>query len=185
MISNSGTKLSYNYSTDLNGDGQINDLIYVPKAGESLNFITNGAFTAAQQQTAFDAYIDKDAYLSARRGSYAERNGQEYPWLTRFDFTVEQDFFVKVGKSGKTNTIRLRADIQNVGNLISNTAGVTYSTTSATPLTTALDAAGKVTYKLGTQVVDGKTVLLQDTFVKNYSLSNVYQIQLGIRYIFN
>jgi len=185
MISNSGTKLSYRYSTDLNGDGQINDLVYVPKVGETLNFIANGTFTAAQQQAAFDAYVDKDAYLSSRRGSYAERNGQEFPWLTRFDFTVEQDFFVKVGKAGKANTIRLRADILNVGNLISNTAGVTSATTSATPLTTALDATGKVTYKLGTQVVDGKTVLLQDTFVKNYALSNVYQIQLGIRYIFN
>ncbi|MDI9859096.1 TonB-dependent receptor [Flectobacillus roseus] len=184
MVSNSGSKLSYTYSTDLNGDGQTNnDLIYIPKAGSTLNFITNGSFTPAQQQAAFDAWVDGDAYLSSRRGNYVERNGQTYPWLTRFDFTVEQDFFVKTGS--KTNILRFRADILNAGNLISNTAGIGYSTTTATPLTTGLDAQGNITYRLATQVVNGKSVLLQDRFVKNYSLSSLYQIQLGVRYIFN
>ncbi len=183
MVSSSGSKLSYTYSGDMNGDGQNNDLIYIPKKGESLNFIANGAFTPAQQQTAFDAWVDNDAYLSSRRGSYVERNGQQFPWLTRFDFSVEQDFNLKVGN--KTNTLRFRADIQNVGNLISSTSGVGYSATSAVPLTTGLDASGNLTYKLATQTVNGSTVLLQDAFVKNYSLSSLYQIQLGVRYLFN
>lgn len=185
MVSNSGTKLSYVYSNDFNGDGQNNnDLIYIPKAGEKLNFVANGTFTPEQQQAAFDAWINNDKYLSSRRGSYAERNGQQFPWLTRFDFSAEQDINIKVGK--KVNTIRFRADILNVGNLISNTAGLTYTAATTAPLTlTSVDAAGNPSYRLATQVVNNKTVLLQDTFVKNYALSNVYQIQLGIRYIFN
>jgi hypothetical protein len=38
---------------------------------------------------------------------------------------------------------------------------------------------------LATQVVDGATVLLQDAFVDSKTLNDVYQIQLGVRYIFN
>lgn len=191
MVSSSGSKLSYLFSNDMNGDGQVNDLIYIPKQGEKLNFVALTATssnpfvaTAQEQQTAFDAWVDNDPYLSSRRGSYVERNGQAFPWLTRFDFSAEQDFYIKVGD--KKNIIRLRADIQNVGNLLFNTTGVGYSSTSTVPLSLkGFDASGNPTFNLGTQVVDGKTVLLKDTFVKSYSLSNVYQIQLGLRYIFN
>lgn len=35
---NSGFKLSYIYSNDMNGDGQNNDLIYVPNAATELTF---------------------------------------------------------------------------------------------------------------------------------------------------
>ncbi|MDZ7649198.1 MAG: hypothetical protein U5K54_19635 [Cytophagales bacterium] len=36
----SGFKVSYIYSNDMNGDGQNNDLIYVPKDNTELTFVT-------------------------------------------------------------------------------------------------------------------------------------------------
>jgi hypothetical protein len=190
MVSASGGKLSYIYGSDLNGDGQTNDLIYVPNSASELTFstLTTGGktFTPADQQAAFDAYISGSEYLNSRRGSYAERNGAYFPWLTRFDFSVVQEFYVKVGAKQKRNTIQLRADILNVGNLISDGFGVGYQTTTSQPLTVAsINAAGLPSYRMQTQNVDGETVLLRDTFVKSISLGSVWQAQLGLRYIFN
>src|SRR6185436_1197709 len=72
---------SYIFAADANGDGgALNDLIYVPRDQSEMNFVpysitTNGvvvaSFTAAEQATAWDAYIAQDPYLSTRRGQYA------------------------------------------------------------------------------------------------------------------
>jgi len=192
MVSSSGTKLSYTYASDLNGDGQINDLIYIPNSASELNFATinasgsTPAFTPAQQQEAFDAYIDNNSYLKDRRGQYTQRNGAYFPWLTRFDFSVVQEFYVAVGAKKTKNTIQLRADVLNIGNLLSQKWGVGYQSTSTQPLSVAsVSADGTPTYRLGTQVLAGQTVLLHDSYVKSATVDNVWQAQIGIRYIFN
>jgi hypothetical protein len=190
MVSASGFKLSYTYSSDVNGDGQFNDLIYVPAAGNNLTFqdqtVGTTVYTAAAQASAFSDYIEANPYLKSRRGTYAERNGAQAPWLTRFDFSIEQDFFVKTGKNKKANTFRFRADFINFGNLINNKWGVGNVSTTPQPLNyRGRTAAGEPIYRLATQVVDGATVLLKDAFVDSKTLNDVYQIQLGIRYIFN
>lgn len=190
MVSASGFKLSYTYSSDVNGDGQFNDLIYVPAAGNNLTFqdqtVGTTLFTAAAQATAFSNYIEANPYLKNRRGMYAERNGVEAPWLTRFDFSIEQDFFVKTGKKKKANTIRFRADFINFGNLINNKWGVGNVSSTPQPLNyRGRTSTGEPIYRLATQVVNGATVLLKDAFVDSKTLNDVYQIQLGVRYIFN
>lgn len=190
MVSATGTKLSYTASNDMNGDGQINDLIYVPASGSNLIFqdytASGNTFTADQQRTAFDAYISNHPYLKDRRGNYAERNGAQLPWLTRFDFSAEQDFIVKVGKSKKANTFRFRVDILNFGNLINDKWGVGNVSTTTQPLSyRGRNTQGESIYRLATQVVSGQTNLLRDAFVNSLTIDDVYQIQLGIRYIFN
>ncbi len=198
-VSNSGGKVSYNYGSDLNGDGQFNDLIFVPNNASELTFapltIGSGAtaqtFTAQQQQDAYNSYIDGNPYLKTQRGQSAERNGAYFPWLTRFDVSLVQEFFIKTGAKGTRNTLQLRVDILNFGNLINNHYGVGNVSTSTQPLTVAsIDAAGLPTYRFGTQVIrnpDGtsSTVLLRDSFIKNITLDNVWQAQVGIRYTFN
>lgn len=190
LVSASGFKLSYTYSSDVNGDGQFNDLIYVPAVGNNLIFqdyaVGTTTYTAAQQAEAFSAYVDGNPYLKNKRGGYAERNGAESPWLTRLDFAIEQDLVIKTGKKGKSNTIRLRADFLNFGNLLNNNWGVSNISTTPQPLNyRGRTSAGTPIYRLATQVVNGNTVLLRDSWVKSRTLNDVYQIQLGVRYIFN
>jgi hypothetical protein len=189
----SGSKLSYIYGNDLNGDGQINDLIYIPQNATELTFATLTAggktFTPEQQQVALDALISSDEYLNSRRGTYAQRNGGFFPWLTRVDLSAVQEVYVNV--NGKLNRLQFRADILNFGNMLNNAWGVGYSTTSgsfgtASPLTVAsVSAAGVPTYRMATRVVDGATQLLDKTFVKTISVGNAWQAQLGLRYFFN
>lgn len=190
MVSASGSKISYVYGNDMNGDGQINDLIFVPKQASDLTFsqftASGVTFTPAQQQAAFDTYINNHPYLSKRKGMYAERNGGAYPWLTRFDLSAEQDLNVKI--AGKKNTFRFRIDIFNAGNMINNSWGVNYLNTGVSPLTyTGRNGAGQPTYKMATQIdpATGQTILLRDAFLKSKTINDVYQIQIGFRYIFN
>jgi hypothetical protein len=193
MVSSSGFKISYITSNDMNGDGQQNDLIFVPQNGNEITFQTysvgTGAsavtFTAEQQQAAYESFIGKHPYLKNRRGQYAERNGAELPWLTRFDFSVEQDLILHLGKSRKANIFRFRIDVLNAGNLVNNSWGLGNLSTTNQPLNyRGRTPAGAPIYRLATQTIDGKPVLLQDPFVKSATIDDVYQIQLGIRYIF-
>lgn len=195
FVSNSGIKTSYTYGNDLNGDGQTgNDLIFIPNKATDITFaaltVGSGAtaktFTPEQQQQAFEAYINQNEYLNSRRGTYAERNAVEFPWLNRLDLTAVQEFSIRLGKRDKKNTIQIRADVLNFGNLLNDSWGVGNQSTTTNPLSFASVAAnGTPSFRLATQVINGSTELLRDSFVKSINLDNVWQAQLGIRYIFN
>jgi hypothetical protein len=180
---------SYIVAGDLNGDRvNNNDLIFVPLKGSDIKFtsLTTGGrtYTEGEQQAAFDKFIDQDPYLSTRRGQYAERNGGLLPYLHRFDLSVAQDVFIKIG--GKKNSFQIRADILNFGNMVDNTFGVSQRATAPQLLNfVSRDVNNVPTYRLATQrLTDGSTVLARDTHQYNSSVFDVWSAQLGIRYTF-
>lgn len=190
-------RFSYAYAGDMNGDRvSNNDLIFVPNSASELNFrdltvnYTSGGmpltktFTAAEQAAAFDAFIEQDDYLSERRGQYAERNGVLFPILHRFDVSVTQEFFIKIG--GKRNTIQLRADILNAANLFNSEWGLGNNFVTDRPLSAAgTTADGVPQFRMATQTINGEPQLLRDSFVKSKTQFDVWVAQFGIRYIFN
>ena len=90
------------YTTDMNQDGQKNDLIYIPKTKDELLFIDKNGFTAAEQADAFWNFVNQDSYLKEHKGEYAEAYGAYLPWVHRFDFKVVQDFKIRAGKTHHT-----------------------------------------------------------------------------------
>ena len=180
---------SLRYGGDMNGDGiNGNDLLFVPNRASDLRFLplTAGGqtFSPEQQAAAFEAYINQDKYLSSIRGGYFERNGGISPWRHTFDFSVVQEFYVMVG--GKRNTFQFRADILRFGNVINPSWGIGDNLVNSFPLASAGVAAdGTPQFRMATQNKNGQTVLLQDTFVKSAGAGDVWQAQLGLRYIFN
>jgi hypothetical protein len=193
-ISASGGNFSYTYGNDFNGDGQNNDLLFIPNRASDLTFVnvTTGSgataktFTPDQQQAAFEALINSNEYLNSRRGQYVERNGLYFPWLTRFDFSIVQEIFVNAGKNGKRNALQIRVDILNVGNMLNNAWGVGFTPVATQPLSVAsVSATGVPSYRMATQTINGQAELLRDVWQKSITIDNVYQGQLGLRYIFN
>jgi len=180
---------SYIVAGDLNGDRvNNNDLLFVPQKGSDIRFspLTVGirVYTETEQQSAFDAFIEQDEYLSTRRGQYVERNGGLLPYLHRVDLSVAQDVFVKIG--GKRNSFQIRADILNFGNIIDNKFGVSQRATAPQLLNfVSRDVNNVPTYRLQTQrLTDGSTVLVKDSYQYNSSVFDVWSAQLGIRYTF-
>ena len=179
---------SYFVAGDLNGDRvNNNELIYVPKEWNEVKFaplvVGTKTYTEAEQQAAFWNYINQDDYLKTRRGQYAERNASFLPMLHRFDLSVVQDFFVTV--KGERNTLQLRFDILNFGNMLNDEWGVSQRATNPAILTYSSVVNNEPVYKFATQrLADGSTVLLKDTYSRNSSVFDVWTAQFGIRYIF-
>ena len=184
---------SYVYGGDQNGDGgTANDLIYVPNNINEMNFqqynaTVNGVvrtFTVAEQVTAWNSYINRDPYLSKKRGQIVERGALFLPTVFRTDLSITQDIFANV--RGQQNKIQLRADILNVGNLLNKNWGGAQRVVSnqplipqATPTTGAL--AGVPLYRLR----NIGNNLLSNTFERTAGLDDVWRLQLGLRYTFN
>lgn len=187
---NGGTA-SYVYNGDVNGDNQpTNDLIYVPRDRNDIVLEAVGATDTRTTDVIWgqlNTYINQDPYLSSRRGMYAERNGLLLPFYKRMDFNFTQDFMVKVG--GKQNTIRFTADIFNFGNFLNKNWGVVQTTNRTALLnfkrveTTGANA-GKPVYSF--PYLDATNQIpLTSSFQKSVAQGSRYQIQLGVRYIFN
>ena len=189
---NAGT-MNYLYVGDLNNDGLTsNDLIYVPAAKEEI--ILERAGTAAQDPRTTDeiwnqlnSYIDQDDYLRTRRGKYAERNGALLPFYSKVDLNFTQDFYVNV--HGKRNTIRFTMDIFNFSNLLNRNWGILKVPNRTNLLNflrveTAGANAGKPVFSFPYFDAANK-IPLGSTFQNSTSQASRYQIQLGVRYIFN
>jgi hypothetical protein len=173
----------------MNGDGGTsNDLIYIPKDVSEMNFQqytasgTGGkTFTAADQAAAFEAFIQQSDYLRNNRGKYAERGAVFLPMVYNADVSVTQDLFTNV--AGKKNTIQLRLDILNFGNLLKDTWGQGYTFTRTSILVPAgADTQGRAQYRFSNV---SPTELLSTPFQRTANLGDVWRMQLGLRYIFN
>jgi len=187
-------RFSYTYGGDMNGDGiTFNDLIYIPNNANELTFLPistgSGAdastlFSAEQQQAAFEAYIKQDSYLNERRGQYAERNGAVLPWVFNTDFSLVQEFFVNVG--GKRNTLQLRGDVLNFGNLLNSNWGGGTRFINQNPLVAAgVNEQGIPQYRMATTGTGANQRLLNASTESSAALTDVWRAQIGVRYIFN
>jgi hypothetical protein len=164
-----GGRFSYTYGGDINNDGSnLNDLIYVPTSSE----ISQMTFSGAGQAAAFDQFIAQDSYLSGRRGNYAERYGAISPWRGRWDMKFIQEL-----KVSKDNSLQFSIDILNIGNLINSDWGLVQQPNAIQPIGVNVDGSGNPTYTFDPS--------LQKSFVYNSSLLSRWQMQFGLRYIFN
>jgi len=180
----SGQPFTYLVNGDLNNDGRFgNDLLYVPGAADEIKFVdrlnsTNTAVvaTAAQQLADFMGFIDRDAYLSTRKGKIAERNGAGTPWEHVVDMRVAQDFIVNVG--GNKHDLQLTLDIFNFTNLLNKFWGRNYSV--GNQAYTILSAVNRTS---GPFAGKGYTYVPQTPY--GMSFGSRWQGQVGIRYSFN
>jgi hypothetical protein len=186
------SSLSYTYAGDLNGDGfNGNDLIFVPKDASQIK-LTNasavGGVADTRTQTELwnqlDAFISGNKYLNSRRGQMAERQALVLPWVNRLDLNVTQDVYIKY-KDTK-HTLRFTLDLYNFTNFINKDWGVNQVPTTTTPLNfVKLDTDGK-TPIFSFPYLDGKNkVPYTNSFRDNVGFSSRWQMQLGVRYIFN
>lgn len=178
-----GNRYSFTYSGDVNGDGfGGNDLLYIPHDASNPSEIQFDPFdgvSAAQQASDFERFIEQDDYLSSHRGEIAERFGGVNPWFSNIDLRILQDIGINAG--GKRHTLQISLDILNVANLLNSDWGVRKVATPAatSPLELArFDDAGEpvFNFKGGSNAT---------TFVDDPNLLSRWQMQLGIRYLFN
>jgi len=175
---------SYTYSGDVNGDGNSQDLMYIPKNPSEITFValaasgTTPAFTAQQQSDAFFQYIAQDKYLSSHQGRYAERNGVVQPFYLRADMRILQDLFTNIG--GRRHSLQLSIDIIDLPNLLSKYWGVQKFFVSSTPLIFKSIVNGQPTFNLRTF----NNALMNSTYIDDQSVNSTWGAQIGLRYTF-
>ncbi|RFS26684.1 cell envelope biogenesis protein OmpA [Chitinophaga silvatica] len=179
--------ITYRINGDLNGDGNNQDLMYVPKKATELLFdpysaTVNGVtytFTPEQQAAALDKFINNSPYLSKRRGQYTERNGGIMPWYNDVAARFLQEFYIKSGKT--RHTLQFSADILNLPNLLNKYWGIQKATTTTQPLALKnINAEGVPVYRM-----QNNNGVLYTTPTQNVnSGSSTWSMQLGARYSF-
>ncbi len=172
-----GNRYSFTYSGDVNGDGFSNDLIYIPTDATDPNEIR---FDDPSDAAAFEAFIRQDDYLSSNRGEIAERFGALNPWFNNIDLRILQDFAINAGS--RRHTFQVNLDILNVGNLISSDWGVreVASAAATSPLRLVrFEQEGNAQRPIFD--FTGPS----ETFIDDPGLNSRWQVQLGIKYLFN
>lgn len=186
-------------ANDLNNDGFSNDLIYIPTQADIATYIANGQLitnttssytdsrTVNQVGQQLNTFVENSKYLRNHRGEFAERNAVVYPWFKRVDLNITQDIYTKVGSN--RHTIRFSLDIINVGNLINKDWGVYQTATVTTPLKfekliTTENGETLPVFSFPLQSTTTNTPYTQP-FRDNTAAISRWQMQFGIRYLFN
>jgi hypothetical protein len=190
---------SYTYQGDVNNDGTggNNDLIYIPKDQNDIVLVpvNSGGGTITDTRTPtqiwnqLNNFINQDPYMSAHRGEYVKRNAVVLPFFKHLDLNITQDFYLKSGSD--KHTLRVTIDVINAGNLISRNSGIAKSFSSTSFLkyeglvTTTTDPnVGKPRYSFLYQDAANQIPYV-NSFQDNTGIFSRWQMQLGIRYLFN
>ncbi|MGN6491758.1 MAG: TonB-dependent receptor [Agriterribacter sp.] len=191
-------RYTFRYGADVNGDGQSNDIIYIPTNPSEIQFVEgfkvgSNVYTAQQQSDAFFRFIDNDKYLRKNKGRYMDRYGAVLPWVHTVDLRILQDFIIRTGE--KKHTIQISADVLNLLNLLNNSWGYRYSYTFGTFQDMGLlgtPTSGSSSNNTGNEAFDRnnpKFTFNPDgptkAYQPNYSTTSTWGIQLGLRYIFD
>ncbi len=165
----------------LNDDSRDNALIYVPSSRDEINLVDSDDLTADQQWTALNSFIESDDYLSSRRGQYVERNGEQGPWSHILDLRFLQDFSLTTGNT--KHTLQFSVDIFNFTNLLNSDWGErrTVGNFNEVSLINVVDGANSnPSFNFDPEILD-RIEEIEDDGLQ----SSRWQMQLGLRYIFN
>ena len=187
---------SYVYNGDLNNDGNTsNDLVYIPNSSSEINLVKSGSGglgtgastdprTPAQIWAQLNNFISQDNYLSKHRGEVAEANAVILPFYKKLDLNITQEFYLNVGK--QKHTLQLSADILNVGNSLNKYWGLQKVPVSTNFLRyEGLAADGKTPSFSFTYQDAANQIPVTNSFSNSTGIGSRWQMQLGIRYIFN
>jgi hypothetical protein len=187
---------SYVYNGDLNGDGNTgNDLIYVPKTQDDIVLVKSGSGgsgtgtstdprTTSQIWTQLNNFINQDNYLSSHRGEYAQANSVVLPWFKQMNVNVTQDIYIGDGKN--KHTLRITADVINIGNLLNKNWGLIKIPASTNFLKyEGLGADGKTPAFSFSYADATNQVPYVNSFNNSTAIASRWQMQIGFRYLFN
>jgi hypothetical protein len=184
-----GSPYSYIYNDGgnfNNEDSRERSLIYVPASSDEIILVDDNGITPEQQWTALDEFISNDPYLSTRRGQYAERNSNRGPWSHVMDLKFIQDIATNIG--GSDHKLQFTVDIFNFTNLLNSSWG-RRNFVGSFGSAEILDFEGfqndtepTFTFNSNRLNEDGELVRIIDD---NGIQSSRWQLQLGVRYLFN
>ncbi len=177
-----------NATESINGDGNSsNDLMFVPATADQIKLVNaSGGDTRTQTElwNQLSAFIAGNPYLFSRRGQFAERNGYVLPWTHKLDLNFTQDVTFVTGK--EKHTLRFTADIYNFTNLLNKDWGVYYIPTTTSPLVfQRMDTDGRTPIYTFPYLDAVNKVPFTRAHRPSTGLGSRYQIQLGVRYLFN
>ncbi len=205
----SGSPYTWVYNNNFLGNGQQNvQLAFIPGSASDITLVNNvgtpekpvyALDATGAVYTALNNFINNDAYLSTRRGQYAERNAARTPWNNQADvrFMLE----AKLGKldadvTGAVptgHTIQISLDIVNFGNLLNSNWGRqyfvpnTFNSTLGTGLTQVAfaDANGSLASAYSANQYNRPAFTFGTPATYSIDqLASRWQGQLGVRYSF-
>ena len=134
-----------------------------------------------------DAFIENDPYLSENRGDYAARNESRSPWSHVMDLKILQDINFNIGN--KLHKFQISLDVFNFSNLINKNWGRRYfqgsfGNVEILDFEGFADGTNTPTFTFNpNNLGDDNTprTVIDDAGIQ----SSRWQMQLGLRYIFN
>jgi len=198
----SGERFSYGYDNGAvltspagaagdNVDGKDLTLLYIPKDENDIILIdvldkdkVTVIYSADQQWSDLNAFIEGNEYLSDNRGKTVDRHPHRMPFENIFDIKITQEFKFNVA-ADRENRVQISFDVFNVGNMINKDWGRMhyalgdynayqllkfegYQADGTTPTYTYINKMGKDTWGI------------DDSGLQ----SSRWQAQIGVRYIF-
>lgn len=173
---------AYNSRNDniLNDDSRDNALIYIPRDASEITFAGTPEEQQAQWQ-AFNSYIESSEYLSERRGQYSERFGERGPWSHIVDLKFLQDFSLDF--NNKKHTFQLSFDIFNFTNLINKDWGRRPFIPGSIGILDVQEGGPDPAFTFNADEFQTEEDAIN--FDDSGILSSRWQMQVGLRYIFN